>query len=132
MVLYDYDSNYIFAQAFKNLDAFKIIHQQLVSVGLQPKLHRLDHECSTILKAYLQDANIDFQLVPPGLHCRNAAERAICTFQNQFIAGLCSTNPNFPIALWDELIPQAEYTIGMLRGSRLNPKLSAYQRQLRL
>ena len=68
---------------------------------------------------------IDYQLVPPGVHRRNAAERAIRTFKNHFIAGLCSTDKNFPLHLWDQLVPQAELTLNMLRGSRLNPKVSA-------
>ena len=72
------------------------------------------------------ETDIDCQIVPPGVHRRNAAERAIRTFKNHFIAGLCSTNPNFPMKLWDRLIPQAEITLNLLRGSRMNPKLSAY------
>jgi len=32
----------------------------------------------------------------------------------------------FPIHLWDRLIPQAELTLNLLRGSRINPKLSAW------
>ncbi|KAL3942765.1 MAG: hypothetical protein SGBAC_003109, partial [Bacillariaceae sp.] len=132
MILHDYDSNYIFAQPFRNcttqciLAAFKELHQRLLQAGLLPQLHPLDNECSTILKDYLRNSNIDFQLVPPGLHRRNAAECAIRTFQNRFIAGLCTTNPNFPIALWDKLILQSEITLNPLRGSCINPKLSAY------
>jgi hypothetical protein len=61
--------------------------------------------------------------VPPGLHRRNAAERAIRTVQNHFIAGLCSVDPNFPIHLWDRLVPQAEISLNLLRGSWINPKL---------
>ena len=56
----------------------------------------------------------------------NAAERAIRTFKNHFIAGLCSTDPSFPVYLWDELLPQALLTLNLLRTSRLNPALSAY------
>jgi hypothetical protein len=69
--------------------------------------------------------DVDFQLVPPGIHRRNAAERAIRTFKNHFIAGLCSVNKNFPIHLWDQLLPQAEIMLNLLRGSCINPKLSA-------
>jgi hypothetical protein len=68
---------------------------------------------------------IDYQLVPPGVHCHIAAERAIRTFKNHFIAGLCSADKNFPLHLWDHLVPQAELTLNMLQGSRLNPKVSA-------
>jgi hypothetical protein len=59
------------------------------------------------------------------VHRRNAAERAIQTFKNHFIAGLCSTDKDFPLHLWDCLLPQALLTLNLLRGSRINPQLSA-------
>jgi hypothetical protein len=83
-------------------------------------------ECSTLLKDFMHTNNVDFQLVPPGIHRRNAAERAIRTFKNHFVTGLCSVDKNFPIHLWDRLLPQAEITLNLLRGSRINPKLSAW------
>jgi hypothetical protein len=58
-------------------------------------------------KEYMTNEGVDFQLVPPHIHYRNAAERAIHTFKNHFIAGLCSTNKDFPLHLWDRLLPQA-------------------------
>jgi hypothetical protein len=54
------------------------------------------------------------------------AERAIRTFKTHFITGLCSTDPDFSFCLWDELLPQAELTLNLLRGSRLNPRISAW------
>jgi hypothetical protein len=132
MILYDYDSNFIFAQPMKNRQAETIVaayaslHARLCKAGLKPRLQRLDNECSTLLKDYMHANQVDFQLVPPGIHRRNAAERAIRTFKNHFIAGLCSVDKNFPIHLWDRLIPQAEITLNLLRGSRINPKLSAW------
>jgi len=74
----------------------------------------------------MHEQQVDFQLVPPHMHRRNAAERAIRTFKSHFIAGLCSTDPQFPLLLWDRLIPQAEITLNLLRGSRINPNLSAW------
>jgi hypothetical protein len=56
------------------------------------------------------EENINFQLVPPGLH-----QRAIRTFKNHFIAGLCTTAPDFPLTLWDQLLPQALMTLNLLR-----------------
>jgi len=53
------------------------------------------------------DEGVDFQLTPAGMHRRNAAERAIRTFKNHFIAILWSTDPEFPLRLWDRLLPQA-------------------------
>jgi hypothetical protein len=132
IVIYDYDSNAIFAEPLINrtakeiLRAYTKIHTLLVSRGLRPQLQRLDNEASTILKEFLKNQQIDFQLVPPGIHRRNAAERAIRTWKNHFIAGLCSTNPNFPIYLWDKLVEQATMTLNLLRQSRMNPQLSAY------
>jgi hypothetical protein len=57
---------------------------------------------------------------------QNAAERYIRTFKNHFIAGLSSTDPNFPLHLWDRLIPQALISLNLLRSSRINPQLSAH------
>ena len=33
----------------------------------------------------------------------------------------------FPMSLWDKTIPQAELTLNLLRGSRINPKLSTWE-----
>ena len=64
----------------------------------------LDNEISNELKAALQKYSIAFQLVPPAQHRRNAAERAILTFKNHFLAGLASLHPDFPINEWDHLL----------------------------
>jgi hypothetical protein len=132
MLLYDYDSNCILAQPFANrksatlLAAYKTLHQKLTARGMRPKIQILDNECSEELKSFLQDQSIAYQLAPPGVHRRNAAERAIRTFKNHFIAGLCSLDPRFPLHLWDRLLPQAVITLNLLRGSRINPKQSAW------
>jgi hypothetical protein len=42
-----------------------------------------------LLKDFMTDEDVDYQLTPAGLHRRNWAERAIQTFKNHFIAGLC-------------------------------------------
>jgi hypothetical protein len=131
MILYDYDSNAILAQTIKDrtapelLKAFQFMEQELVARGLKPKLMKLDNEASKLLKAYLRQQDITFQLVPPYSHRRNSAERAIRSFKDHLIAGLCSTDKSFPMHLWDRLLPQAVMTLNMLRTSRINPKLSA-------
>lgn len=131
-VLYDYDSNLINAVLIANrkamtiVQAFKQLYNKLIQAGCRPKLYRLDNECSNILKEFLTEQEIDYQLAPPGIHFRNAAERAIQTFKDHFITGLCSTDPNFPMHLWCQLLPQALLTLNLLRDSRINPKISAY------
>jgi hypothetical protein len=51
------------------------------------------------MKTYFKQNNIKYQLAPPGQHRTNAAERAIRTFKNHLIAGLCSLDDDFPIHL---------------------------------
>jgi 3-deoxy-D-arabino-heptulosonate 7-phosphate (DAHP) synthase len=94
MVLYEYDGNAILAEPIKNhtaaelLRAFQVMEKQLSARGLQPKLMRLDNEASQLLKSYLHEQDITFQLVPPYNHRRNAAERAIRSFKDHLSAGL--------------------------------------------
>jgi hypothetical protein len=132
LVLDDYDSNYIHAPPMKSrsaseiLQAYKISTKILVQAGLKPQLQCLNNKCSEGLKEYMRDEHVNFQLVPQGVHRRNAAERAIRTFKNHFIAALCSTDKEFPLHLWDQLLPQALIRLNLLRGSRINPKLSAW------
>ena len=106
--------------------AYKKQLNTLKRCGLKPKLQKLDNEASKMLTDYIEDKNIDYQLVPPHMHRRNLAERAIQTFKSHFIAMLCGCDPTFPLHLWCRLLPQAELTLNLIRTSRLNPKLSAY------
>jgi hypothetical protein len=101
------------------------MEKELVNRGLTPKLMKLDNEASKLLKDYLYQQDITFQLVPPYIHRRNSAERAISSFKNHLISGLCSKDKSFPMHLWDSILPQAVITLNMLRTSRINPKLSA-------
>ncbi|KAL7479932.1 hypothetical protein ACHAW6_007837 [Cyclotella cf. meneghiniana] len=87
----------------------------------------LNNEASSAITEYLRRIDIKWQFVPPNEHCINAAERAIQTFKNHFIAGLCSTDKQFPAQLWDKLLPQAQDSLNMLRASRINPSKSAYE-----
>jgi hypothetical protein len=131
MTIYHYDSNAILAQPIKDrtapelLKAFKVMEQELVARGLTQKLMKLDNEASKLLKMYLHQQDITFQLLPPYSHRRNLAERAIRSFKDHLKDGLCSTDKSFPMHLWDILLPQAVITLNMLRTSRINPRLSA-------
>jgi hypothetical protein len=77
------------------------------------------------LKIFFTANDVDYQLVPPHCHRLNAAERAILTFKENFVAGLSSVDPTFPLHLWDRLLSQAEITLNLLRTSRLHPQLPA-------
>jgi hypothetical protein len=132
LVLYEYDGNSVHAEPIKNRTAaeikraYALILELLKSRGLQPKLQILDNEASKLLIDYINEEGIDHQLAPPHVHRRNAAERAISTFKDHFIAGLSSTDKDYPLDLWDKLVPQSIITLNLFRRSRINPQLSAY------
>ena len=66
-------------------------------------------------------------MVEPLNHHVNATERAIQTFKDAFIAALATTDRDFPLQLWDKLAPQVQDTLNLLRASRINPNISAYE-----
>jgi hypothetical protein len=131
MVCYIYDCNYVKVIPMKSrsasewVKAYDTIHQELTDKGFKPKLQTLDNEASAALKNFFTTNDVDYQLVPPRCHRRNAAERAIRTFKEHFVAGLSSVDPAFPLHVWDRLLPQAEITLNLLRTSRIHPQLSA-------
>ena len=132
MVVYDYDSNNILVEPMKSRTsaehtrAYKVIFKHLKSRGFKPKLQKLDNETSAMVKDFLTDNGFYFQLTPAGIHRHNAAELAIRTWKNRFIANLCGTDPDLTLELWDRLVPQCIMTLNLLRKSIINPKLSAY------
>jgi hypothetical protein len=123
MVCYIYDCNYVKVVPIKSrsasewVKAYDTIHQELTVKGFKPKLQTLDNEASIALKNFFTVNDIAYQLVPPHCHRRNAAERAIRTFKEHFVAGVSSVDPAFPLHLWDRLLPQEEITLNLLRIS---------------
>jgi hypothetical protein len=113
MVCYVYDCNYVKVIPMKSrsasewVKAYDHIHQELTVKGFKPKLQTLDNKASAALKNFFTTNDVEYQLVPPHCHRRNAAERAIRTFKEHFVEGLSSVDPTFPLHLWDRLLPQA-------------------------
>jgi hypothetical protein len=66
-------------------------------------------------------------LVEPHNHRVNVADRAIQTFKDHFISALVMTNSEFPLQLWDRLTSHVETTLNLMRASRINPSISAYE-----
>ena len=132
LIVYDHDSNSILHCALKNKSGAEIkrgwiqIHERLAKRGNQPKMYILDNEASHELKKALSKYELTYQLVPPHVHRRNAAERAIRTYKSHLLACLATCDPDFPISEWDRLLFQVELTLNLLRSSRVNPRLSAY------
>ena len=110
-IIYDYDSNYILAEPIKTRQAREIaltwekMYVRLSKNGHQVSHFILDNECSDDLKRSFKKYNITYQLVPPNIHRRDAAERAICTFRSHFLSGLATCDPDFPVTEWDRLTP---------------------------
>jgi hypothetical protein len=132
LVIYDWTSNVILALPIKDakdetlVSAFKTQVEYLAKRGFKPKFNIIGNVASKAIKKYLEEAKIGLQLVEPHNHCVNAAERAIQTFKNHFIAGLSTCDSAFPTALWSRLVKQGQGTLNMLRTSRIHPKISAF------
>jgi hypothetical protein len=101
MVCYVYDCNYVRVIPMKSrstsewVKAYDTIHQELTVKGFKPKLQTLDNKASAALKTFFTANDMEYQLVPPHCHIRNAAESAIQTFKEHFEAGLSSVDPPF-------------------------------------
>jgi hypothetical protein len=96
------------------LRAYKEVYDDLENKGFKPKFHKLDNESSNEIQKCIASRNTDVQFAPPDMHRQNAAECAVCTWKNHFIAILASVNPMFPIANWCRLIPQANITLELM------------------
>ena len=114
MVLLNMDSSYISSEPMKNRHSSEIVmtYQNLINrlkaCRINPKHHVLNNECSKEFKEAIKDNKMTYQLVPPDDHQRNIAERAIQTAKSHIVSVLCGVDPNFPMHLWDLLIPQME------------------------
>jgi len=127
------DGNCIDAEPLKNksegamIKAYLVLWQRLTAKGtVKPTTHILDNEASAAFKAEIKK-NCTIQLVPPDNHRRNLAKRAIQTFKTHFKAVIAGVADNFPMHLWDHLLPQTVLTLNLLRQSNVAPTVSAYQ-----
>ena len=119
MIMVEIDSSAILVEPIKNgkdaelVCAYTTITSCLHLSGIQPRRHILDNEISQAMAL-------------PGCHRRNAAEVAICNFKCHFLSILAGVADNFPLQLWDKLLPQTKITLNLLRQSNATPTISAY------
>jgi len=131
--MYHYETNAILVKAIANVDdrsifeAYKEIFETLEAKGYKPKMNVMDNQATKYIKKFLTEKECGLQLVEPHNHRVNAAERAIQTFKDAFIAALATTDREFPLQLWDRLAPQVQDTLNLMRASRINPNISAYE-----
>ena len=132
-VLYHYELNAILVKAIANVDdhiiyeAYKEVFETLEAKGYKPKINVMDNQATKLIKKILTKKECDLQVVEPHNHRVNTAERAIHIFKDAFIAALATTDREFPLQLWDKLAPQVQDTLNLLRASRINPNISAYE-----
>ncbi len=109
------------------IKAYLALWARLTASGaVKPTTHLLDNKASASYKAEIKN-NCTIQLVPPNNHRRNLAEQSIQTFKNHFKAVLAGVDDNFPMRLWDRLLPQTVLTLNLLHQSNVAPTVSAYQ-----
>jgi hypothetical protein len=87
----------------------------------------MENDNSKTMKNHIRDeCKLTLELVPPGCHCRNAAEVAICNFRSHFPSILAGVANDFPPSLWDRLLPQTEITLNPLHQSNALPNILPY------
>jgi hypothetical protein len=92
-----------------------------------PQKYVMDNEISKTMKNHIRnECKLTLELVPPGCHRCNAAEVAIHNFKSHFLSVLAGVTDNFPLSLWDSLLPQTEITLNLLRQSNALPNILAY------
>ena len=98
--------------------------RRLADKGHQVDVQILENEFSADFKiTIMEDWCNTYQLVPPNVHQRNIAEKAIHTFKAYFLSVLAVVNPTFLNFLWDNLLVQTEITLKLLRKTTLNPSI---------
>ena len=131
-IFYDFDSNVIISITLRNrqgstiCDAWFATHTNIQANGYAPQLHILDKECPKNTKPAFTKHAVNFLRIYPHNHRQNAAERAIQTWKNHFIAGLSACDPSFPLSEWDQLLPQCDIKLNQIRSYRRQQKLLAY------
>ena len=103
------------------------MYKWLADLGHRPTMQRMDNEFSESLHKILTDLQLQVEFVPPNNHRANKAERAIQDVKNHLIAMLATAAKDFPLELWDEMLPQLNITINLLRPYGPNPNQSAYE-----
>ena len=124
--------DYVHIEAMKSrhhleyIAAYKRTINVFSKLGRKPIFQRFDRETSTALELFARSNGISIQYCAPHQHRALKAERAIRTFKNHFIATWCTVADDFPLGLWDELLPQAELCLNHLLPYSSNTSISAY------
>ena len=120
-IAYDYNTSYIFAEPIVDvkdatiITAFNKIFTELTKKGHKPTFNVTDNQAATPLKAYLKSEGCRWQFIEPHNHRVNTAERAIQTFKNLFVSGLCTTDIEWLLQLWNQMAQQVIIPLNILQ-----------------
>ncbi|KAL7480747.1 hypothetical protein ACHAW6_006410 [Cyclotella cf. meneghiniana] len=133
MVMVEIDSSAILVEPIKNRTnakltrAYSTLMLRLKRAGVISRKHVLNNKISTAIKDLIKDTyKMMLELAPPSCHCRNATKVTIRKFKLHFLSILAGTADNFPLRLWDILLPQVEITLNLLHQSNATPTVLAY------
>ena len=131
-VFFSEEVNYIHFELLTNRTTLEIIKAYKAAIeyferhNINAKIMHMDGETSDELEKFITKKHIAIQFCPPSNHRALKAERAVQTAKNHFIASFCTTDPTYPMHEWDLLAPQIEMTLNLMRGSAINPTISAW------
>ena len=107
MVMYEKDGNLILVEPMKTrasgklCQAYNKLMKHLTKRGIKVTKYILDSKASGEYLQPIKHNGITYGKVPPNIHCRNAAEKAIRTFKDHFQAIIAGVDNMFPMHLWD-------------------------------
>ena len=134
MLAYHCKSNTILVETFQSkkdlhhISAYKSIMLYLQQRGHRVELQVLTNKASQEYRCVISEEwKCDYQLVLPNVHQSSAAERAIRTFKEHFLALLADIDPDFTKYLWEKLPPQTDLTLDLLRQATLSLQLSDWE-----
>ena len=88
----------------------------------------IEKEVSEAYKKVITETwKVRYQLVPPHVNLRNAAEQAIWTFKVHFLSVLAGVDSRLPGYLWDTLLPKAELMLNIQFQATLNLRIYVWE-----
>ena len=127
------DSNAILIEPLKSRKdseltrAYHVLVMRLNNAGILPRKHVLNNKVSFVMEEVIRDKyKMDMEFVPLGCHRRNTGEVVIRNFKAHFLSFLAGVAEDFPLTLWDRLLPQTDITLNLLRQSNAPPTVYAH------
>ena len=132
LVMFSDTANYIHVESMDNRNAGT--YEQAFNDGLKffrdrdipINILRLDNEQSSLVSAICVRNKIKLELVPPGNHRSNTAERAIDTWKSHKISMMATADEECDPKVFKHFNKQGELTINLLRQSGMSKFVSAW------